>query len=79
VQSPSAVFDTALVVLSLKEAGGEGGKEMLRRGRDYLLATQEKDGSWPETVRTAGENSYAQKLSTTGWATLALLATSEAP
>jgi hypothetical protein len=46
-----------------------------KRGRAYLLATQERDGGWPETTRPAGSDSYAQRLSTSGWAALALLAT----
>jgi hypothetical protein len=40
-----------------------------------LLARQATDGSWPATTRPPGVESYAQQLSTTGWATLALLAT----
>lgn len=77
VRSPSEVFDTALVVLSLVEVGGMETKEMVRRGRAYLLATQQEDGSWVETMRVADSNSYAQKTSTSGWATLALLATQD--
>jgi hypothetical protein len=76
VTSPPEVFDTALVLLALsRQADGEERRGMLRRGRAYLLATQEKDGSWPETTRPTGGVSYAQRLSTAGWATLALLAT----
>ena len=30
-------------------------------------------GRWTETTRPAGAESYAQRLSTAGWATLALL------
>jgi hypothetical protein len=48
---------------------------MIQRGRAYLLSSQQGDGSWPETTRPRGAESYAQRLSTTGWATLALLAT----
>jgi hypothetical protein len=33
------------------------------------------DGSWPETTRPAGQESYAQRISTTAWATLALIET----
>ncbi|MEX0713581.1 MAG: hypothetical protein WD278_14585 [Pirellulales bacterium] len=36
---------------------------------------QLEDGSWPETTRPAGGQSYAQRISTTAWATIALLAT----
>jgi hypothetical protein len=70
-------FDTALVVLALSRCGeAKEVKEMLRRGRAFLVETQERDGSWRETTRPAGRESYPQRLSTCGWATLALLATS---
>ncbi len=52
-----------------------GVPEMVRRGRSFLVASQEEDGSWPETTRPPGAESYAQRISTTGWATLALLST----
>jgi hypothetical protein len=69
-------FDTALVLLALAPLSGDKDVEQMRqRGRHYLVATQNEDGSWPETTRPAGAVSYAQRLSTTGWATLALLAT----
>jgi hypothetical protein len=48
---------------------------MIARGRAFLIATQRDDGGWPETTRPSGGTSYAQRISTTGWATLALLAT----
>jgi hypothetical protein len=50
-------------------------KDMITRGRAFLLAEQQDDGSWVETTRPPGNVSYAQRISTTGWATLALLAT----
>jgi hypothetical protein len=74
VNSPPEVFDTAVVVLAL--AAQEQSPEVraaLTAGRRYLLATQEEDGSWTETTRPSGADSYAERLSTTGWATLALL------
>ena len=46
----------------------------IARGRAYLVAQQLDDGSWPETTRPANQESYAQRISTTGWALLALLA-----
>lgn len=74
--SPPEVFDTAVVLLALaRQPQTAEVKAMRRRGRAFLLAAQRKDGSWPETTRPEGAVSYAQRLSTTGWATLALLAT----
>ncbi|HEX3724678.1 MAG TPA: hypothetical protein VHV08_00480 [Pirellulales bacterium] len=77
VTAPAEVFDTALVLLALAAGPNNtpGRAEMIRRGRDYLVAAQEDDGSWPATTRPPGAQSYAQQLSTTGWATQALLAT----
>jgi len=71
VNAPAEVFDTALVVLALHDAEAAA---IRQRGRDYLIAQQQADGSWTETTRPTGGESYAQRLSTTGWATLALLA-----
>ena len=76
VRSSPEVFDTAVVLLAL--AGQEDTprlRGMRQRGRRFLLTAQEKDGSWPETTRPSGNISYAQHVSTTAWATLALLAT----
>jgi hypothetical protein len=76
VGSAPEVFDTALVLLAL--SGQPRTAEIdgwLRSGRAYLRSTQEPDGSWPETTRPSGAESYAQRLSTAGWATLALLET----
>lgn len=76
--APPEVFDTALVLLALSEnASATGLKEMIRRGRNYLRTQQTAEGNWPPTTRPSGGDSYAQMMSTTGWATLALLATRE--
>ena len=76
--SPPEPFDTALVLLALAELRDRTGvREQIARGRNYLIDVQLKDGSWIETTRPPGAESYAQRLSTTGWATLALLATRE--
>ena len=50
-------------------------KGMIARGRKFLIAEQLDDGSWTETTRPPGNVSYAERISTTGWATMALLAT----
>jgi hypothetical protein len=69
-------FDSAVALLALaRYPNEEGTARMLRRGRAYLIAVQEKEGSWPETTRPAGRTSYAQRTATAGWALQALLAT----
>ena len=71
VTSRPEPFDTALVVLSLIATGGA--RELIESGRAFLLDRQLDDGSWVETTRPAGQASYAQYISTTGWALLALI------
>ncbi|HEV2949479.1 MAG TPA: hypothetical protein VGX70_19035 [Gemmataceae bacterium] len=74
VNSPPEPFDTALVILALSHyAEDPGVKDMIKRGRAFLVKSQQEDGSWPETTRPAGAQSYAQRISTTAWATMALL------
>ena len=73
--SPAEAYDTAVALLALKEAGAEG--EWIARGRRWLIGQQEEDGSWPATTRPSGGRSYAQKVSTTAWALMALLASRE--
>jgi choline-sulfatase len=76
VTAAAEPFDTAVVLLALCRVPERADhNNMIRRGRAYLIAAQEEDGSWPETTRPAGRTSYAQHISTAGWATLALLAT----
>ena len=76
--SPAEPFDTSVVLLALAELReAPGVDEMIRRGRGFLAGRQNPDGSWPATTRPPGGTSYAQRISTTGWATLALLATRE--
>ncbi len=74
-QTPTEPFDTALALLALATVRGRPElAAALARGRAALVAMQRVDGSWHETTRPAGGESYAQRLSTTGWATLALVA-----
>jgi squalene cyclase len=76
VNSPPEAFDTAVVLLALAvQTPSDETRAWTRRGRAYLIAAQRDDGSWRETTRPSGADSYAQRLSTAGWATLALLAT----
>jgi squalene cyclase len=74
--SAAEPFDTAVVLLGLsRQADRAEIKRRLQQGRTYLSATQQPDGSWQETTRPPGLESYAQRISTTAWATLALLET----
>ena len=71
--TPPEPFDTALALLAL--AKEREASSAIERGRAYLARHQQPDGSWPATTRPARGESYAQTVSTTAWATLALLAT----
>jgi len=84
VTAAPQVFDTAMAVLALSLLEAEPRlarsayrpeqlKEAIANGKKYLVSQQRPDGSWPETTRPAGQESYAQRISTTGWAMLALL------
>ena len=74
--SPPEAFDTALALLALSRIRAEADVSMLvGRGREFLFKTQLADGSWPATTRPSGGQSYAQQMSTTAWATMALLET----
>ncbi|HKQ73305.1 MAG TPA: hypothetical protein VJ810_06230 [Blastocatellia bacterium] len=74
--APPEAFDTAVVLLALSRFRRESGvNDLIRRGRGFLTAQQNLDGSWPATTRPSGGDSYAQLVSTTGWVTLALMET----
>jgi squalene cyclase len=65
-------FDTAVAILGLHRAGE---KEAVERGRAWLVKMQQAEGGWQETTRPAGGVSYAEHISTTGWALYALVET----
>lgn len=71
---PPEVFDTAMALLAmLPHARDERIAMIMNRGLSFLIAEQLPDGSWRETTRPSGEESHAQWVSTSAWATLALL------
>jgi hypothetical protein len=83
--APPQVFDTALAVLALSALNVEPRiarstyrpEELLAaiaKGQTFIESQQQPDGSWPETTRPAGQKSDIQRISTTAWALLALLA-----
>lgn len=78
------VFDTAVAVLALSALNVEPRiarstyrpeelTEAIARGKAYIESQQRPDGSWAETTGPTGQTSYMERLSTTGWAMLALL------
>ncbi len=82
--APSESFDTAVAVLALRSLRGDGALsapvftdaerlDAIKRGVDFLMVQQSEDGSWPETTRPSGQDSYSQRVSTTAWALVALL------
>ena len=73
--SPPEPFDTALALLALASAKNASlhGRQ-IAQARRFLASEQENDGSWAATTRPRGGESYAQKISTTAWVTIALLA-----
>ena len=84
VTAAPQVYDTALAVLALSSLEveprlarsayrAEELKEAIANGKKFIVSQQRQDGSWPETTRPANQESYAQRISTTGWAMLALL------
>jgi hypothetical protein len=78
--APPEAFDTAVVLIALKRISSPTPElaSRIERGRAFLVAGQGEDGAWTETTRPSGGESYAQRISTTGWATIALLATTPA-
>lgn len=78
--APAEPFDTAVVLLAL-HAANESNQlgSAIEHGRAYLITLQQPSGGWQETTRPPGAQSYAQHISTSAWATLALLLTHPKP
>lgn len=76
--TPSEVFDTALAVMAMDFFPKDrDARKRAKRGREYLLSHQLPDGGWPETTRPSGGDSYAQHISTTAWALMAVVSPQE--
>ena len=73
--APSEAFDTALALVALHGVADAARTVAIARGRAFLAKFQLNDGSWPETTRPSGFVSYAERISTAGWAAYALLST----
>ena len=75
-RAASEPFDTALAMIALaRHADHRDVRMRIGRGRTFLIANQKPDGSWTETTRPPGGESYAQRISTTSWAAMALTVT----
>jgi len=75
-QARAEPFDTAVVLLALQKLNEpDRTGNAIARGRAFLAGQQQPTGGWTETTRPAGGRSYAQHISTSAWATLALILT----
>jgi len=75
---PSDAFGTGLALYAFTRSGLAADDMAIRRGRDYLLRTQNKDGSWSTKSTLARHRSRVLPTSqhwATAWATLALMFT----
>ena len=88
--SPAEPFDTAIATLALHGLTRRVPRaeptftrtsltDAIANGRRYLVRQQLAEGTWNETTRPPGQTSYAQRVSTTAWALLALLETRGSP
>jgi hypothetical protein len=72
----SEPFDTAVAMLALQALRERPEiRHKIDRARVFLILQQLPPGGWRETTRPAGGQTYAQHMSTAGWATLALIET----
>jgi squalene cyclase len=73
-RTPSESFETAMALLALNTQRDKPEiKERIARGRAFLVSVQEEDGGWPATLQGGG--TYARHISTSAWASQALLVT----
>jgi squalene cyclase len=49
--------------------------DRISKARAFLISVQFEDGGWPSAVESTTGGTYARHMSTSAWATLALLAT----
>ena len=67
------VVDTAIALIALTEnESTDDYHPQLTQGQTFLIKQQEPEGGWPETTRPPGGVSYAQHISTSAWALIAL-------
>ena len=75
-KTPGEPFELALALLALNTARERPGiAARILKGREFLVSLQFEDGGWPAARQSSSGETYARHLSTSAWATLALLAT----
>src|SRR5262245_52761838 len=74
--TPAEPFETAMALIALNAVRDRPGIEArILKGREFLVSVQFKDGGWPAARQSTTGETYARHISTSAWATLALLAT----
>ncbi len=84
----SDAFATGQALYALREAGLAAGHAAIRRAREYLVRTQQEDGSWlvpPRAISSAQDPNRLSRLAPiyrywgTGWASIGLSTAMPAP
>lgn len=74
--TPAEPFETAMALLALNAVRDKPDVEArILKGRAFLASVQFEDGGWPAARQSTTGETYARHLSTSAWATLALLTT----
>lgn len=75
-KTPAEPFETAMALLALNTVRDKPEIETrIVRGRAFLVSVQIEDGGWPAARQSTTGETYARHVSTSAWATIALLAT----
>jgi squalene cyclase len=74
--TPAEPFETAVALLALNTVRDKPEIEArIVKGRGFLVSVQFEDGGWPAARQSTTGETYARHISTSAWATLALLTT----
>jgi squalene cyclase len=74
--TPAEPFETAMALIALNTVRDRAGIEArIVKGRAFLISVQFMDGGWPAARQSTTGETYARHISTSAWATLALLST----
>src|SRR5262245_45839241 len=74
--TPAEPFETAMALIALNTVRDRPGIEArIVKGRAFLVSVQFQDGGWPAARQSTTGETYARHISTSAWATLALLTT----